>query len=372
VPDRRDLLRGAVWTVLAVVPTLLGFNFDDHGDLPVQAHVAAALPGLATIWWLRSPRAAWIIGTVGLLAGGPFGLPLIPFCLALALVLNAARRDTVAGGVAAMLIQAAAGIVGSAIQGDSVAIFTFMPETAWATGWVLRDRDHVTARLIERARELEEEREAYAQLSVRYERARIASELHDIVAHAISVMVVQAGAGQRLARVDPELSAEAFAAIAEAARRAEQDMGRLVALLGDEDAIGDAPDLRLIEELVAHAAGSGLDVTLRLEGQREGLPAQAVETAYRVVQESLTNALRYAAGAHVRVLVRGGADELAVEVVNGPAAAHRALRDTGTGNGLRGLHERTGACGGRLDAGPTDEGGWRVSATLPRRALVVA
>ncbi len=149
-----------------------------------------------------------------------------------------------------------------------------LPAAAWGAGRALRERELVAEQLAERARELEDEREAHAALSVRYERARIASELHDIVAHAISVMVVQASAGQRLAARDPEATAETFDAIAGAARQAEQDMGRLVALLGDEDAIGPAPDLALVEELVARAAGSGLDVTLRLEGEREGLPAE--------------------------------------------------------------------------------------------------
>jgi signal transduction histidine kinase len=372
VPNRRDLLRGALWAALAVVPLAAGFDFDGNGPADGYVLLTSGIAGLSTIWWTRSPRTAWVIGTLALWAGGAKGLPLIPFVIALALLVNAARRDTTAGGIVALLAQSVPFIIGSAIAGDSVAIFTFMPETAWATGWVLRDRDRVAARLIERARELEEEREAYAQLSVRYERARIAAELHDIVAHAISVMVVQAGAGQRLARVDPELSQEAFAAIADAAARAEQDMGRLVALLGDEEAIGPAPDLRLIEELVARAAGSGLDVTLRLEGEREGLPAAAVEAAYRVVQESLTNALRYASGAHVHVLVRGDSEELLVEVVNDGTGAEGSLAGSGTGNGLRGLRERVGACAGQLEAGPTGDGGWRVTASLPRRVPVAA
>jgi signal transduction histidine kinase len=120
----------------------------------------------------------------------------------------------------------------------------------------------VALRLAERAEELEREREAFATLSVRYERARIASELHDIVAHAISVMVVQAGAGQRVAAVDPELTGEMFEAIAGAARQAEQDMTQLVALLSDEDAIGHGTGNGLRERV---GAGGG-----RLEaGPRE-------------------------------------------------------------------------------------------------------
>jgi signal transduction histidine kinase len=128
----------------------------------------------------------------------------------------------------------------------------------------------------------------------------------------------------------------------------------------------------LVEELVARAAGSGLDVTLRLEGEREGLPAEIGETAYRVVQEGLTNALRYAAGAAVVVRVAPDGDELSVLVENGPAGDELALQGAGTGNGLRGLRERVDACGGRLLAGPTDEGGWLVCARLPRRSLRMA
>jgi signal transduction histidine kinase len=248
---------------------------------------------------------------------------------------------------------------------DSVVPSILLVGTAWIAGRAIRERDLVALRLAERAEELGREREAFATLSVRYERARIASELHDIVAHAISVMVVQAGAGQRIAAVDPKLTGETFDAIAGAARQAEQDMTQLVALLSDDDAIGHAPDMALVEELVARAAGTGLDVTLRLEGSREGLPASAVQTVYRVVRESLTNALRYASGAPVHVLVRGGAAAIDVEVVNDAAENAAALTGHGTGNGLRGLRERVGAGGGRLEAGPRQGGGWRVAARIP-------
>jgi signal transduction histidine kinase len=241
-----------------------------------------------------------------------------------------------------------------------------------AAGRAIRDRDLVATRLAERAAELDREREAYATLSVRYERARIASELHDIVAHAMSVMVVQAGAGQRLAAVDPELTAETFEAIAEAARQGEQDMGRLVALLSDDDAIAAAPDVALIEELIVRAAGTGLDVRLRLEGACEGLPAPAAETAYRIVRESLTNALRYASGAPVEVLVRGEEADLVVEVVNDAGRRPGTLAGHGTGNGLRGLREQVSSVGGRLQAGPWGEGGWRVAARVPRHAVIPA
>ena len=127
-----------------------------------------------------------------------------------------------------------------------------------------------------------------------------------------------------------------------------------------------------MEELVARAAGSGLDVTLRLEGEREGLPAATAQAAYRVGQEGLTNALRYASGAAVSVAVRGDAAELVVEVENAPADSDAALQGIGTGNGLLGLHDRVSACGGTLDAGPTPAGGWLVRARLPRRVVAAA
>jgi signal transduction histidine kinase len=278
----------------------------------------------------------------------------------------AGRWDGWRSGYVGLAVLGAAATVAASSGHDSFVPYLLLLGASWGAGRALRERERVAAQLVSRGRELEEEREAYAALSVRYERARIASELHDIVAHAISVVVVQATAGQRLMH-DPEATAETFVAIAEAARQAEQDIGRLVALLGDDSAIGPAPDLALVEELVARAAGSGLDVTLRLEGEREGLPSEVAETAYRVVQEGLTNALRYAAGVRVEVRVRVEREDLIVRVENGPAPGRAALSDVGTGNGLRGLRERVDACGGRLEAGPTAANGWLLSARLPRR-----
>ena len=225
----------------------------------------------------------------------------------------------------------------------------FIVPAAWAAGRALREREHVVAQLAERAREIEQEHEAHARLTVRYERARIASELHDIVAHAITVMVVQASAGQRLAAHDPQLTTEAFEVIAETAHQAEQEMGHLVALLGHDAALVPAPDLALVEQLVARASASGLDVTLRLEDDRDGLPAPLVQAACRVVQEGLTNAMRYAAGAAVTVLVRGEPGALVTEVRNAAPVAGPAREASGTGNGLRGLRELVGACAGPPD-----------------------
>jgi len=343
------------------------------GSVAVATLLSAALAAAP-----RHPRTTWVLAVLVMLATAPIarvslfedgGGSLPAYLIVAAHAFCAGRWDSPWGSVAALVAITGTSEVMSAFAHDSPG-FWFVPIAGWAGGRALGERERVSAQLAERMRELEEEREAHAALSIRYERARIASELHDIVAHAISVMVVQASAGQRLAARDPEATAATFEVIGEAAREAEQDMGRLVALLGDEGAIGPAPDLALVEELVARASGSGLDVVLRLEGEGEGLPAPVVETAYRVVQEGLTNALRYAAGAAVGVLVRGDREALLVEVTNAAAAGDRDLAGVGTGTGLQGLRERVGSLGGTLEAGPAPDGGWRLSVRLPRRVAV--
>jgi signal transduction histidine kinase len=366
---RADLLAGAGGAAFGVAVVATDGNVAGRG---AGAVVTAAALGGALGAARRYPRATWlgaaiVLAVTGGLGNGALGDGFALYSLVAAHAFCAGRWDGMWRGLPGAIALVAAGELCVAVAHGGSGMFLFIVPAAWGAGRALREREQLSQRLTERAAELDEEREAHATLSVRYERARIASELHDIVAHAISVMVVQAGAGQRLAAHDPEATAEAFEAIAGAARQAEADMGRLVALLGDKEAIGPAPDLELIKELIARAAGSGLQVTLRLEGDREGLAADLVETAYRVVQEGLTNALRYASGAGVSVLICGPADGLIVDVVNGQAAGDAALSGIGTGHGLVGLRERVGACGGKLEAGPTQDGGWRIHAWLPRR-----
>jgi signal transduction histidine kinase len=230
-------------------------------------------------------------------------------------------------------------------------------------GTVFRLRREAADELAERGRELEEERELFADLSLRHERARIAAELHDIVGHALSVMIIQAAAGQRLVDHDPERARQAFAAIAESARQGTDDLQRLVELLGGTEIGG--PDLSLIGEVVTRAARSGLVVSCRFEGDRDGVAAPAAHIAFRVVQQSLTNALRHAPGAAVRVRVQGSGRSLTVSVENDPSDQERSGL-SGAGQGLTGLRERVQEQAGRLLAGPTANGGWQVEAVLPK------
>jgi signal transduction histidine kinase len=198
-------------------------------------------------------------------------------------------------------------------------------------------------------------------VAVRNERARIARELHDIVGHALSVMVVQAAAGQRLVDRTPDAARASLDAIAEAARQGRTDLQQLIRLLGGAD-VG-TPDLGLVDEIVGTASRSGLAVSCQIDGN-DDVDEAVAHVAFRVVQESLTNALRHAPGSAVRVLLRPGPAALTVRVENAPppVGPHPGL--VGTGRGLAGLRERVLSGGGSFAAGPTPEGGWQVEARI--------
>ncbi len=236
----------------------------------------------------------------------------------------------------------------------------------WAVALVVGSRRRLTGQLAIRGRELDAERALFAAEAVRYERARIARELHDIVAHSVSVMVIQASAGQRLTATDPQLAAEAFDSIGEAARQAEAEIGRLVGLLDPGSQQPAVTGIAMIGELVARAGAAGLAVTCRFAGPAEDLGLQSGDAAYRVVQESLTNAFKHAPGAPVDVVITSGNGQVEIGVLNGPAAGSPSgLEHAGGGRGLAGMRERVTACGGDISAGPSADGGWQVLARLP-------
>jgi signal transduction histidine kinase len=234
----------------------------------------------------------------------------------------------------------------------------------FALGIVSRSRRALADQLAIRGQELAAEEQLFAAEAARYERLRIARELHDIVAHSVSVMVIQAAAGQRLARRDPALAAEAFDTISAVARQADAEIEQLVDLLDAAKPAGD-DGLRLIADLVARAAATGLEVGCRFDVATEQLSARAGQTAYRVVQESLTNALKHAPGAPVQITVSGHARQLQLSVASGqPAARRSGLETSGAGRGLAGMRERVTECGGEFSVGPAD-GGWLVTASIP-------
>ncbi|MHC5703154.1 sensor histidine kinase [Streptomyces sp. PKU-MA01144] len=246
---------------------------------------------------------------------------------------------------------------------------------AWVLGDSLRTRRAYFAQLEERATRLEKEREAQSKVAVAAERARIARELHDVVAHNVSVMVVQADGAAYVLDAAPDQAREALETISSTGRQALAEMRRLLGVLrtGDAPESGEyvpQPDVEQIKELVEQVRGAGLTVDFRIEGTPRPLPSGVELTAYRIVQEALTNTRKHGgpdAGASVRLVYFDDGLGLLVED-DGRGAAHELYEDGGAdgkGHGLIGMRERVGMVGGTLDAGPRPGGGFRISVLLP-------
>jgi signal transduction histidine kinase len=228
-------------------------------------------------------------------------------------------------------------------------------------GWQLSESKH----LRRRAAELERERDEKARLAVQEERARIARELHDIVAHAISIMIVQARVGRRRLAGEPELPRESFDTIEDTGRQALTEMRRLVGMLraeGEQPALDSHPGLGQLDELVAQVSKAGLAVELTIEGEPRELPPGIDLSSYRIVQEALTNALKHAGQATARVVVRYSDDEIDIAVTD--TGANTEEGGPG-GHGLAGMRERVSLYGGQIEAGHQAGGGFIVRARLP-------
>jgi signal transduction histidine kinase len=206
-----------------------------------------------------------------------------------------------------------------------------------------------------------------------HERARIARELHDVVTHNVSVMVIQAGAARKVMESAPDQAREALLAVEASGRSAMTELRHVMGLLtmnGDgPDPAGGAdlapqPDLDGLDAIVQRMRDTGVPIELTVTGQRVPLPSGIELTAYRLVQEALTNIVKHAAGASVRVTIAYGADDLQVEVADS-GGRPGASGGTGTGRGLIGLRERLAVYGGILQAGPRLTGGYRVHARIP-------
>jgi signal transduction histidine kinase len=240
---------------------------------------------------------------------------------------------------------------------------------AWALGNLRRARMQRLAALEERAQLLDVERDQEMRLAATTERARIARELHDVVAHSLSVVIAQADGGRYAGKADPEAATGALEAIAATGRQALTDMRALLGVLreGGGEEYAPQPDVAAVPALVEDVRASGLDVDLIVEGTPRPLPAGPQLAAYRIVQESLTNVLKHAGPASrawVRLQWRDDALELSV-LDDGRGASAAMVDADGEGQGVRGMIERAQLHGGRLEAGPRHSGGFGVHAALP-------
>ena len=249
----------------------------------------------------------------------------------------------------------------------SMVLFVGPALIAWVLGDSMRYRRAYYVALEDRAARLEAERDAQAKVAAAAERARIARELHDVIAHNVSVMVVQAdGAGYALSS-EPERARAAIAAIAATGRQALTEMRRLLGVLrtgNDAAQLAPLPGLSELRELLDQARAAGLSVSFTLEGARRDLPEGAELAAYRVVQESLTNVRKHAGvAAAAAVTIRYEPDGLVVRVTDNGVGGEISAGSGGLG--LIGMRERIGMYGGTVQAGPAAAGGFRVMARLP-------
>jgi signal transduction histidine kinase len=278
--------------------------------------------------------------------------------------------------VAVATLFASAVVIGVAVefQPNGVAILATYIESelgvglAWLAGWNLRRRRARWAELQARAERLEREQQEQARRAVTEERLRIARELHDVIAHSMSVIAVQSGVGHHVIDTQPAEARQALAAIEATSRSALTEMRRLLGVLRQEGeprgSLTPAPGLADLSLLLRQVQDAGLKVWVSVDGEREAVPPGIDLSAYRIVQEALTNVIKHAATPEARVTISYRPGSLTVEVASqGPGAPGKG--DDGSGHGLIGMRERVAVFGGEFAAGPGADGGFRVRARFP-------
>jgi signal transduction histidine kinase len=278
------------------------------------------------------------------------------------------------------LIFVSLNVVGAAIQlplqshsrGELIAMIvtgTIFLAFCWVLGEFVGARRAYQAEVEARLHLLETERDQQAKIAVAEERARIARELHDVVAHAVSVIVVQADGAAYAVRSQPELAERAVKTISTTGREALAELRRLLGVLRSEQDDSERtpqPGTQSLAELADRVRAVGLPVRLEIVGAIDDLPAGVGLGIYRIVQEALTNSLKHAGpGASAVVKVERAADKVELTVLDDGARVRRTLVGVSGGNGLIGMRERAHVFGGTLRAGPHPGGGWRVQAVLP-------
>jgi signal transduction histidine kinase len=246
------------------------------------------------------------------------------------------------------------------------ALLVFGP---WLVGRIVAARVELAAELRDKANRLEREQDKQAQLAVAQERARIARELHDVVAHNVSVMVVQAAAARRMIDHDASKAKEALGSVEQTGRSALREMRRVVGMLGQRDeelALAPQPSIDELDWLVERAREAGLEVDLTIEGEKKRLESGVDLSAFRIVQEALRNTLKHAGPARAQVTLRYRDHDVEVDVSdNGRGVRPPADNGAVTGQGLLGMRERVAMLGGEIEAGYRKDGGFGVHARLP-------
>jgi signal transduction histidine kinase len=383
--SRQLLLDGAIAAGVALISVFdaLGLATPRHqvpstGLLGVAAALASSLPLVAR---RRFPVAVLVVveaatvlrialsgmpGHLQLIGDGTLGLLVAVFTVATQL--DRRRSLPLTGGVVVINALAIAAVLLVGPPGGSVfpgLLSAVAVAGAWALGDNLETRRAYLAALVERAAHLERDQEERARLAVVDERTRIARELHDVVAHHVSAIAVQAGAAEEIAERDPARARRALSAIQATSRQALAEMRAIVGILReseDSEALAPQPTLAQVQRLAEQTRSAGLPVEVRYRGEPRPLPEAIDLSAYRIVQEALTNTLKHARATRATVAIEYGPTALDVVVSNDGAAPANGTR---SGRGLVGMRERVGLFHGTLEVGPSPEGEFRVHAHLP-------
>lgn len=365
-------MRDGSFAVLLTFVTQVELLAADVVEGPLVVHSGAFAAITASVAWRRAkPLLAAGLAGAGLVAqtltgdaevvGGFIALLVTTYSVAS----YAGLRAALCGGLLVILGVSTYPLVNDTSVADEIgnlAIFI----GAWTLGRTVRSRQVRAVDAENRVVVVEREREAQARAVIAEERGRIARELHDVVAHGVSVMTLQAGAARQTLDRDPEQVRQLLLGVERMGRQALDEMHLLLGVLRRRD--GDlalAPPLTLsaLHQLVADARETGLEVTCRVEGDRRPLAPGLEVSAYRIVQQALTNTIQHAGAAHAEIVLRYGADALEVIVTDDGSGSGDKIPTYG--HGLIGMRERVDLFGGRLSAGPGDTGGWVVTARLP-------
>jgi len=356
---------------------LLTIPLDPNLDGPVWLNMVIWVPAAAALFFRRRhPLAtALVVGALVIAGAILFTAEGARFFQTATVVVVSYSGGVFAAGRRSGVALAAttAGILTTTIIQTPTDIFfpvAFFCVVPWVLGRAIRSQTLLARELAEKA-ELEElAREEEERGAVAAERSRVARELHDVLAHDLSVMTIQASAARRVVEKDPGAAAQAAGLIEQTGREALAELRQLFGTVhrGEAEALEGQPGLERVDRLAVRAREAGLPVDLNVEGDRPALPAGVDLAAFRVVQEGLTNAIKHAGDARAYVTVRYGAGDVTVEVADdgvGPDGEKRAPRAPGGGHGLVGMRERVALYGGELTTGRRRGGGFAVRARLP-------
>jgi len=368
LPARGDVLLGAAVLGMAVVELAANPGLQPRAAaVPLEVLLAITL-----VWRRRVPLVVTVVvaalATIEAIAGVPLAEPIVPLLAAVIATFTVAAHRPLGPAATGVAIMVVAIGTQTLVQHNGVGNFVFgliVVGGAWVTARLVYARTRENVALQAQTGRLAEERDASAKQAAAAERGRIARELHDVIAHSVSVMVVQAGAAERVVAREPGRAEEAMRAVQDTGRQALSEMAHLLGMLredGEELGFVPQPGISDLPALVAQARSAGLAVELHIEGERHPVPAGVELSLFRIVQEALTNVRKHAGLAHATVVLRYRPG--AVEAVVSDDGRGSSNRYSG-GHGLIGMQERSNLYGGALHAGPGPTGGFVVRVSMP-------